>query len=409
MRIQVAVPEAHITPEVLDAALEGVTRLNESLLHSGSVPTFRDALQRVRWKPEPPGQEHFDHAALVLQRGHGDCDDLAPWEAASLRATGADRGARAVVKQVGPKRWHAVVRKSDGRIIDPSAAAGMPNPSHTAVVGGVLPPMQTESSVVGTYIEHPRLALRPMFDRAGQHESWQARADLPWHWHPGRSPVDIAMVSLHKSPIAAQAIAGAAIGAAHLGAHDSPPDPAAMMRLQAIADLAGGMPYAEVCGIYGDELAAHANAVVGSIFGKIANTVKKAAHTVAHVASPIVRNKYVQMAAAATGQAFGVPAPATMAAMNAAGKGLAMVDKATGTARKVSQAEAVAHLATHGSATFVHPKTGIVQEHIAPPPKPKPLIETGPTGLSPLWGEQRAPLHPSALPREFNVRMIPVP
>lgn len=409
MRINVAVPEAHITPEVLDAALEGVTRLDESLLHAGVVPTFRDAVQRVRWKPEPPGQEHFDHAALVLHRGHGDCDDLAPWEAASLRATGADRGARAVVKQVGPKRWHAVVRKSDGRIIDPSAAAGMPAPAGTAVVGGVLPTMQTESSVVGSYIEHPRLALRPVFDRAGQHESWQARADLPWHWRPGRSPVDIAMVSLHKSPIAAQAIAGAAIGAAHLGAHDTPMDPAAMMRLQAIADVAGGMPYEEVCGIYGEELANHANAVVGSIFKSIAKTVSKAAHTVAHVASPIVRNKYVQMAAAAAGQAVGIPAPATLAAMQAAGKGLAMVDKATGVARKVSQAEAAASLATHKSATFVHPQTGVVVQQIKPAPKPTPHIETGPTGLSPLWGPQRAPLHPSALPREFNVRMIPVP
>lgn len=409
MRINVAVPEAHITPEVLNAALEGVTRLNESLLHSGSVPTFRDAVQQVRWKPEPPGQEHFDHAAMVLRRGWGDCDDLAPWEAASLRATGADRGAKAVVKQVGPKRWHAVVRKSDGRIIDPSAAAGMPTSQPTAVVGGVLPTMFGRSSVVGSYIEHPRLAVRPVFDRAGQHEAWEARADLPWHWHPGKSPLDIAMVSLHKSPIAAQAIAGAAIGMARLGAHDTPADQAALMRLQAISDVAGGMSHEELCGIYGDELAQHAEAVVGSIFGSIAKTVKKAAHTVAHVASPIIRNKYVQMAAAATGQAFGIPAPATLAAMKAAGKGLAMVDHATGVARQVSVPEAVAQLATHGKATFVHPKTGQVVQHIAPPPPPAPHIETGPTGLSPLWGSDRAPLHPSALPRQFNAMVIPVP
>ena len=408
MRIGIAVPEAHINEDVLNAALEATTRLDESLIRSGAAPTFRDALERVRWKPEPPGQEHFDHAAMVLSRGHGDCDDLGPWEAASLRVTGADRGARAVVEKVGPKRWHAVVRKSDGRRLDPSAAAGMPTRS-SSVVGGVLPLMQQSSSVVGSYIEHPRLAMRPVFDRAGQHESWEARADLPWHWHPGRSPLDIAMVSLHKSPIAAQALAGACVGMARLGAHDTPMDPAAVMRLQAISDVAGGMPYEEVCGIYGQELADHANAVVGSLFGSIAKTVKKAAHTVAHVASPIIRNKYVQMAAAATGQAFGIPAPATLAAMNAAGKGLAMVDKATGVARKMSVPEAVAHLATNKSLTVVHPKTGQVLQHIAPPPPPSPHIETGPTGLSPLWGAQRAPLHPSALPREFNLRVIPVP
>src|SRR4051812_16639207 len=109
MRIQVAVPEAHVEAPVLNAALESVTALNESMLRTGEIPTFTEAVKagRVRWQPEPPGQEHFDHAKRVLQRGWGDCDDIAPFYAAELRATGQDPGARAVAKRSGPKRWHA--------------------------------------------------------------------------------------------------------------------------------------------------------------------------------------------------------------------------------------------------------------------------------------------------------------
>src|SRR5262245_39874367 len=99
MRVNVAIPEAHVTRPVLDAALEATTRLNEQLLKEGVVPPFRKAVNAVRWKPEPPGDEHFDHAAVVLGRGWGDCDDLAPWHAASLRATGEDPGAKAFVKK----------------------------------------------------------------------------------------------------------------------------------------------------------------------------------------------------------------------------------------------------------------------------------------------------------------------
>lgn len=426
MRINVAVPEEHVGPDVINAALESVTRLDHALIDAGSVPVFGQALDRVRWKPEPPGDEHFDHAKQVLVRGWGDCDDLAPWHAASLRASGADRGARAIVKKSGPKRWHAVVQRSDGRIEDPSAAAGMPTPGAAAVVGGILPLMGPMiSGINGTFVEHPRLAVRPVFDAAGQHEAWEARADLPWHWTPGETKHDMAMVSLHKAPVAAQAVVGAVRGAYRLGQLDSPSDAAALRRLQAISDVAGGIfTHQELCGIYGPELTAHAEHVVGSIFSSIAHVVKKAAGTVAHVASPIVRNKYVQMAAAAAGQAFGVPAPATLAAMKAAGKGLALADKLTHTARKVSPAEAVAHLATHGSATFVHPKTGTPvgtvkrgpsQAAMKPPTRQQPVhpyIPTAtqnPEGMSQLWAQGRMPLHPSALPVEFNAHIIPIP
>lgn len=128
MRLRIAIPEEHVTSQVLDAGLETLTRLDERLLKSGHAPPFTDAIKGrngVRWKPEPPGEEHFDHAAMVHGRKWGDCDDLAPWKAAELRVTGEDPGATAVVKKSGPRRWHAIVKRSDGSFEDPSKDAGM--------------------------------------------------------------------------------------------------------------------------------------------------------------------------------------------------------------------------------------------------------------------------------------------
>ena len=132
MRLRLGVP-AQLAPSekqsVLDAALESVTRANEGLIARG-FPLFEEAGpgKRFRWRPEPPGDEHFDLASTVLRRGWGDCDDLAPWHAASLRASGEDPEARAVVvpsKSGVPGRWHAVVERAGGSIEDPSLAAGM--------------------------------------------------------------------------------------------------------------------------------------------------------------------------------------------------------------------------------------------------------------------------------------------
>lgn len=277
MRINVAIPEPHVTAPVLNAALEGVTRLNQALLKKRQIPPFASVIDRVRWKPEPPGAEHFDHAGIVLGRGWGDCDDLAPWHAASLRATGKDRGARAIVKRSGPDKWHAVVRRSDGEIEDPSTAAGMPG--RGMGTRPVLPLMPRASGINGAFdVMRPHLALRPVYDSQGQPEAWQARADLPWHYTPGKSPGDIALASLHASPVSDQAIVGACNGAiqyaaANRGAlrgHD-------VQRIAAIRDACDGCSWEELAAMYGPEHATAAGAVVGSFFGSLKKFVKKAA------------------------------------------------------------------------------------------------------------------------------------
>ena len=297
MRINVAIPEEHVKKPVLDAALEAVTRLNEELIKSGDSPTADQLIaQGARWQPEPPGQEHFDHGALIAERGFGDCDDWAPLKAAQLRVTGEDPDAVAEVRRSGENRWHAVVIRGDGTEDDPSLDAGMPSPGRRqGVHGAVLPimfparPGNGVNGEVGTFVASPQLALRPLLDRAGQVESWQARADLPWHWLPGKSPTDIAMSSLHQSPVSDQAIVGAVMGAWELGLANGEANPEHLRRLAAIADACNGYPWEELVERYGQEHATAAGAVVGSFFGKAFKGLKKLGKGALKLAAPIAK------------------------------------------------------------------------------------------------------------------------
>lgn len=203
MRLRIAVPEEHVSPAVIDAALEAVTRLDESLLATGRVLPFREqqALRAVRWAPEPPGDEHFDHASTVVARGWGDCDDLAPWHAASLRASGEDPHARAIVVPTGSGNFHAIVRRSDGAIDDPSLEAGMRGGrvSGQASLLACCPPL---TSTLG-----PAFSVRPLRMHGAGTIGFVARCDLPWQ----SEPYALSSSAAGASPVAAlvSAIAGA--------------------------------------------------------------------------------------------------------------------------------------------------------------------------------------------------------
>lgn len=279
MRINLAVPEKNVTAPVLEAALEGVTRLNEELIKQGAPTSHQLIADGAKWRPEPPGEEHFDHVGIIQKRGFGDCDDWAPLHAATLRVTGRDPLARAVAQKSGPKSWHAVVERGDGTIVDPSLAAGMPQRGASGVHGAALPLMFPHVSGINGVFDAamPHVALRAIRDRNGQLESWQSRADLPWHWQPdprNPSPTDIAMASLHRSPVSSQAMVGACLGAARLGEISGCASPYSTQRLRAIAAGCNGHSWEEIAQAYGPDHADAAAVVVGGFFGSLMKKAK---------------------------------------------------------------------------------------------------------------------------------------
>ncbi len=295
MRVKLAIPEQHLTDaerkDALDAALESVTRATEPLVARKLVPTAMTAIRagKLKWKPEPPGDEHFDLPFTTLARGWGDCDDLAPHHAASLRATGEDPGARAIVQKSGPNRWHAVVERSSGSIDDPSRAAGMGSGVNGAggYVGAGSPiwlPMNEKQLTVAAY---------PL--RRGPRPGFLARVDLPdhgldWHW---------------SNMFAAPTVQGAVIGAVQTaramayGAHEvRDRDLHVLGALQALMsgcgpdELADEMDGAGVVGVdsvLGDamQVGSFLSSVGGFSFGSVTRSLSRAVSPITHALSPL--------------------------------------------------------------------------------------------------------------------------
>lgn len=228
MRIRLAVPEDLNEEErkaVLDTALEAVTLAQVPLLERGKIPAAHTAIKqgRVRWRPEPPGDEHFDLAKTVLGRGWGDCDDLAPWTAATLRASGVDPEARAVVRKSGPNRWHAVVERSSGKVDDPSRWAGMGGVGGDEYSGPFWSPMWGD-----------RLSLATLPLQRG----WAGRVDVP------STTLPMLYSALSRGSTPARAVLGACSGAVHVAGEDA--DPVDLVRLAGLADLLRGVPKRDV-------------------------------------------------------------------------------------------------------------------------------------------------------------------
>jgi hypothetical protein len=235
----------------LDAALEAVTRTNEALMGAGMAPTADEMLAAgMKWEPERPGDEHFDHAGTMWHRfrteGRGsDCDDWAPAKAATLRVTGEDPGARACVYQSGPKRWHAVVERSDGSIDDPSADAGMYE--YRPPVNAPMGPGRK-----------PHIAHRVFGD------AHIARVDVPM---VGAGGVQLCGHGFGLTP--AEAIAEAIQGASVVGDYADAISPLDAARLRAAYSILAGADPDEVAAYLEGVGDPHADAVVGSLFGKI--------------------------------------------------------------------------------------------------------------------------------------------
>ena len=281
MRVNVAIPDHHVNAPTLDAALEATTRLNESMLAAGEIPSFEKALMHgVRWRPEPPGGEYFDHGGLVMQRGWGDCDDLAPLHAASLRHSGKDPQAKAIVQRKGPSLWHAVVRRGDGTIDDPSKRAGMGPGVAPGNRGATVPLIAPPAQVVGgAFMMRPQLAMRLLRPRSPESEI-EARTDIPWFWQKGPNdpitPGNVAMATLHAAPVASTALTGCIDGACRLALAGEYAEEEHLSRLSALADCIEGADWQELAAEYGQDAADAAVHVVGSFFGGLAKMVSHA-------------------------------------------------------------------------------------------------------------------------------------
>jgi hypothetical protein len=107
-----------------------------SALRSHVAASVRDIARAARaGRPLPPlyesgvrysradPHERWQLPSETFARGRGDCEDLASWRAAELRARGEP--ATVGVRRTGPRVLHAIVVRGDGSIEDPSRRLGM--------------------------------------------------------------------------------------------------------------------------------------------------------------------------------------------------------------------------------------------------------------------------------------------
>ena len=105
----------------IESVMEGLTGLNYQMMHTATVggggfPQLYES--GIVYRREPQGSEQWQPATDLLRSGQGDCEDLAAYRAAELRMEGEP----AMVAIVRTRRgtYHAVVRRVDGSLEDPS-------------------------------------------------------------------------------------------------------------------------------------------------------------------------------------------------------------------------------------------------------------------------------------------------
>lgn len=85
----------------------------------------------VRYRREPPPKENWRDIPTVLAAGCGDCEDLACWRVAEIRARQGIKVRAVPIGRKGPADqllYHIVVRWPDSHLEDPSRRLGMGGP-----------------------------------------------------------------------------------------------------------------------------------------------------------------------------------------------------------------------------------------------------------------------------------------
>jgi len=113
--------EIPASAEAIAAAAEGLTSLNFKLMRvaqigGGGFPPLYES--GIVYRREAPQHENWQNAIALLRTRQGDCEDLAGYRASELRMAGEP----AMVEIIPTRRhsYHAIVRRGDGTIEDPS-------------------------------------------------------------------------------------------------------------------------------------------------------------------------------------------------------------------------------------------------------------------------------------------------
>lgn len=135
MRIVVTINGRDLKSPLTRAALirgflQGVVVRNRIAIRKRQVPPLYSAGVRYQTEPWAGKFEEFADCLTVYRRKWGDCDDLVAWRVAELQEAGEFAEVsisfpKSCLRRKSGIMYHAVVRRGDGSIEDPSAKLGM--------------------------------------------------------------------------------------------------------------------------------------------------------------------------------------------------------------------------------------------------------------------------------------------
>lgn len=119
-----------LDPETIAICLDALFRIDLLYLkrHPKTPHPYRAG---VRYQREPKGQERWASIPKVIERGQGDCEDLACWLTAWYVSSGVDPLARVTFTHRDTPHgslYHILCLRGSGVVEDPSKRLGMGGP-----------------------------------------------------------------------------------------------------------------------------------------------------------------------------------------------------------------------------------------------------------------------------------------
>ncbi|MCK6587290.1 MAG: hypothetical protein L6Q76_06870 [Polyangiaceae bacterium] len=119
-------------PREVAGALSGLVNANLAVLQDGYRPDV-ERLKRLRYVEDPAGEDEWVTIQKLIERGAGDCEDLAAAWTACLLSRGVGASMWVAVLKPYKRRYHGYLRvqgragnvAGPGRLFDPSVVGGM--------------------------------------------------------------------------------------------------------------------------------------------------------------------------------------------------------------------------------------------------------------------------------------------